>query len=316
MKSLFYKFYHKTLIGNLLRYAYHRSKERLWPEKLVVKVDYKNRLGKRLNLSNPQTLNEKINWLKINDRRLIHTICADKLEVRKYISTKIGKKYLVPLVFSTKNPSDINSERLPDFPVVVKTNHDSGGVYIIRNKKEFDYNKLQESLKKRLKINYYFKSKEWQYKNIEPKIIVEKLLLDRSGKIPMDFKVHCINGQSHMIQVDIGRGSENHHRNWYYPDWSRCPFKWTVEINGKITNPADFDIEKPSSLSEMLQLSDTLAKPFDYVRIDWYNLENQLFFGEITFHHDSGYRPIEPPEWDKKLGEMVKLGENSKNITY
>ena len=270
-------------------------------------------MGKTLNLSNPVTLNEKINWLKLNDRRKIQTICADKVLVRDYIKDKIGEQYLVPLILVVKNANEIENEDLPEFPVIIKTNHDSGGVFMIRNKNTIDLKPIRVKLNDRLRKNYYLKSKEWQYKNIKPRILVEKLLLTKSGDIPMDYKVHCFNGKAHLIQVDIGRGSESHFRNWYDTNWERQPFKWSSpKANNKRTDPADFDIDKPTSLSEMLELSNTLAQPFDYVRIDWYNVDGTLYFGEITFHHDSGYQPIVPEEWDVKLGNLVKLGENSK----
>ena len=310
MRDLFYRIYHNTLFGHFLIYIFHESKNRLWPDKWVIKYNYRKRRKKSLNLKNPQTLNEKINWLKLYDRRPIHTICADKYEVRAYVKEKIGEKYLVPLYFETKNPDDIKPDNLPDFPCIIKANHDSSGGIFVYDKNELDYTEIVTSFKSRLKKNYYYAKKEWQYKNITPRIIVEKLLITEAGTIPMDYKVHCFNGKAHMVQVDIGRGSENHFRNWYYMEWTRCPFKWTANLDdGKQTEPADYDIPAPKELEKMHELSNILAEPFDYVRIDWYDVDGKLFFGEITFHHDSGCRPIEPEEWDYKLGQKVKLNK-------
>jgi hypothetical protein len=303
LKNLLYKFYHKTLIGNLVRFLYHRTKERIWPEKLVMKVDYKRRLGKSLNLSNPVTLNEKINWLKLYDRKPIHTICADKLEVRNYISSKIGEEYLVPLIFSTKDPSEIKPERLPNIPVVVKTNHDSGGVYIIRDKNRFDYNKLQESLQKRLKVNYYLKSKEWQYKNIEPKIVVEKLLMDSDGNIPEDYKLHCFNGKLVFTQVDLERHTD-HKRNLYDIEWKRIPCRWIYE-NGD-------EVPKPLNYSKMKDLAEKIASDFTYVRVDFYNVGESIFFGELTFHSESGYGKFIPDSYDLYFGKLLNINTSGK----
>lgn len=310
MKNVFKWVYHNTLFGKLLIYSFHTSKNKLWPDEWVIRYNYRKRRNKSLNLKNPQTLNEKINWLKLNDRRSLHTQCADKYEVRSYVKEKIGEDYLVPLYFQTKNPEDLKPENLPDIPCIVKANHDSSGGVFVHNKNKLNYTELQENLKIRLEKNYYSSSREWQYKNITPRIIVEKLLITKDGNIPLDFKVHCFNGKAHMIQVDIGRGTNKHFRNWYYTDWFRCPFKWTSVSGSKETNPAEFDVPPPKELEKMCMLSNQLAEPFDYVRVDWYDVDDKLYFGEITFHHDSGNRPIEPEEWDYKLGEMVKLNSN------
>ena len=156
--------------------------------------------------------------------------------------------------------------------------------------------------------NYYTNSREWQYKNIEPRIIVEKLLQDRNGNIPFDYKLHCFNGLVRMIQVDVGRGTEKHFRNWYSPQWEREPFKWTAPIgSGKFTEPSDDEVPKPDTLEEMIRLSNILSKPFDYVRVDWYDVDEKLYFGELTFHHDGGTRPIIPAKWDLNLGEELRI---------
>lgn len=309
MKKIFFWIYHNTLLGKLMIYTFHYSKDNLWPDRWVVRYNYKKRRKKSLNLKNPKTLNEKINWLKLNDRRPIHTQCADKYEVRNYIKEKIGEEYLVPLHFETQNPSDLKPENIPDFPSIIKANHDSSGGIFVYDKKNINYQEIQDLFSLRLKNNYYKSKKEWQYKNIVPRIIIEKLLITKDGKIPLDYKVHCFNGKAHMIQVDIGRGSNEHYRNWYYTDWTRCPFKWTSVSKNKETNPAKFDVPPPTRLQEMCELSNKLASPFDYSRIDWYDVDDKLYFGEITFHHDSGCRPIEPEDWDYKLGDMVKLNK-------
>ncbi len=310
MKNVFKWVYHHTLFGKLLIYCFHESKNKLWPDEWVVRYNYWKRRKKALNLKNPQTLNEKINWLKLYDRRPLHTQCADKYEVRSYVKERIGEDYLVPLYFQTLNPNDLKPENLPEIPCIIKANHDSSGGVFVYNKHKLNYPELKEIFEKRLIKNYYYKSKEWQYKNITPRIIVEKLLITKEGKIPLDYKVHCFNGKAHMIQVDIGRGTDNHFRNWYYTDWKRCPFKWTALLGDKETNPADFDVPPPKELNKMESLSNILAEPFAYVRVDWYDVDDKLFFGEITFHHDSGNRPITPEGWDYKLGQMVQLTNN------
>jgi hypothetical protein len=307
MKGIIKKIIHTTLIGKWIEQIYYGFRMRLIPEKLYAKQEYRKAFGKDPDLRNPKTLNEKIVWLKLNDRTALHTQCADKFAVRDYIKEQIGDKFLVPLVFHTKNPSEVISNNISEYPVIIKTNHDSGGGIFVYDKSIINWKEVQKSLKKRMSKNYYWQSKEWQYKNIVPEIIVEKLLVDSKGNIPFDYKVHCFNGKVNMIQVDMGRGSENHYRNWYSKEWQREPYQWTILKNGKEIQSSENDLDKPINLAQMIELSETLSKPFSYVRVDWYDLDNQLFFGELTFHHDSGNRPITPVEWDLKLGKKLKL---------
>lgn len=295
------------IIGPLLKFRNFLSYNLKSDNKILRERFYKN-FNRPINFKDPKTLNEKIIWLKLNDRTSLHTTCADKYEVRKYIREKIGDDFLVPLFFQTYDYNDISSDILPNEPVIIKTNHDSGGGIFVYDKEKVDYHKIRQSLRRRLQVNYYQRSKEWQYKNIKPCVIVEKLLQTKEGKIPLDFKLHCLGGKVRMIQVDIGRGTDNHFRNWYSTNWEREPYKWSSpKGNGKFTDPSDEEIQPPESLQKMIELSEVLAKPFAYVRVDWYDVDGQLYFGEMTFHHDGGNQPIIPKEWDAKLGALVPL---------
>ncbi|WP_252736923.1 ATP-grasp fold amidoligase family protein [Zobellia galactanivorans] len=264
-------------------------------------------MGYKLNLKNPQTLNEKINWLKLYDRTALHTQCSDKYEVRKFVSEQIGEEFLVPLYLETEDPQKITPGNIINTPCIIKTNHDSSGGFFIYNKNKINWVSLQKKLSKRLHSNYFWSSREWQYKNIKPRIIVEKLLQDVHGDIPNDYKFHCFNGKVRMISVDIGRNTENHHRNWYSRNWEREPYKWSSHKGNKYTDPTENDLDQPENFELMKSLSEKLASPFCYARIDWYDVNGKLFFGEITFHHDGGYLPILPQIWDKKLGGELNL---------
>jgi len=278
------------------------------PDRYYIQRRFKTKMGYYFDIDNPITLNEKINWLKLHSRTPLHTQCSDKYAVRDYVREKVGEEYLVPLFLMTKDVGEINAENLPNKPFIVKTNHDSGGGVVIKDKSKVDWIDLQKKLSKRLKQNYYYKSKEWQYKNIDRCIIVEKLLSGHEGDLPFDYKLHCFNGQVTMIQVDTGRYTQSHHRNWYNINWEREPYKWSSKIGANLyTDPSSDDVEKPKNLATMIELSEVIAKDFDYVRVDWYDVDGKLYFGEITFHHDGGTRPILPPEWDKKLGERLRL---------
>lgn len=315
MKQFIKNIYHDTILGYYLIYPFYFTYEimlRIVPDKTFVKFNFKRHMGYSLNLKNPKTLNEKINWLKLHDRTSLQTICSDKFKVRDYIREKIGGQYLVPLCYETKNPRELIPENLPNYPFIIKTNHNSAGGIIVKEKKEVDWWKVQFHMRKLLRENYYYRTREWQYKNIEPRIVVEKLLQNNAGKIPFDYKLHCFNGKVVTIQVDMDRGSENHSRNWYDTNWKREPFKWSsVKGDGKKTDPSQSDVEKPVTLDKMIKLSQILAEPFSYVRVDWYDVDSILYFGELTFHHDGGNRPIEPKEWDLKLGEKLILNKPS-----
>ena len=297
-----------TLFGVASRYVYHTLKNRLVPDKVLLENRFKRNHGHKPNLKDPKTLNEKIVWLKLYDRTPLHTQCADKFAVREYVSNKIGEHYLVPLYYHTLDPKDIGPEKLPDTPCIIKANHDSSGGVFVYDKAAINWGEVQKGFEKRLKNNYYWNSQEWQYKNIKPRIIVEKLLQDKNGNIPFDYKLHCFNGKVRMIQVDMGRGTNHHHRNWLNPNWEREPYKWSSpKGNGIYTDPSDEDPEKPKSLAQMIRLAEILAAPFCYVRVDWYDVDGKLFFGELTFHHDGGMQAILPKIWDERLGSELKL---------
>jgi hypothetical protein len=255
-------------------------------------------MGYKLNLKNPKTLNEKIQWLKLNERKPLHTLCADKYAVRKYIKEKIGEKYLIPLLYHTNNPYNIIPENLPNIPHIIKTNHNSGEVFIIKDKAKANIKEIQNKLKKSLKINYYYIGKEWQYKNIKPCIIVEKLLLDNNSNIPNDYKFHCFNGKLVFIQVDINRYTE-YKKNLYDPNWNFIDCQWKRPNGG--------NVKKPHMFNRMKLLAQIIAKDFRYIRVDFYNIGDDIYFGELTFHPACGWANFFPIEWDEKFGKKLIL---------
>jgi hypothetical protein len=308
VRSFIKHLYYDTAIGHILispaKRFYDAFRYNKFTDKRHIEKTFKNKLGYDLSLENPKTLNEKIQWLKLNDRNPLHTLCADKFAVREYVKEKIGGQYLIPLVFYTENPADITSENIPDFPCAIKTNHDSSGVIIVKDKSRIDWQNVQNTLAESLRKNYYHSSREWQYKNIKPCILVEKLLQDNNFKIPSDLKFHCFNGSLAFIQEDIDRYG-NHRRNIYHPDWDFIDCQWSYKNkNG---------IEKPDMLHEMTLLAETLAKEFIYVRVDFYNLGSEIYFGELTFHPASGFKSFTPSEWDRKFGDKLILNCNNKN---
>ncbi|TLP70631.1 ATP-grasp fold amidoligase family protein [Maribacter sp. ACAM166] len=300
MITIVRKIYRNTLWGrNLINY-FLRLRNRIFAEETILKWRFTRMLGYSLNLKAPKSFNEKIQWLKLNDRSPLHVQCADKFAVREYIKTKIGEKYLVPLAFSTKNAFDIVSQKLPDYPVIIKANHTSGGVKIIRDKSKIDWEALRIFFGEQLENTYDNErgKGEWQYEGIVPRLVVEKLLMDENGQIPSDFKFFCCNGKVEIIQVDMDR-SEIHKRNMYDTNWNLLPFELKYS-HGR-------NIVKPHLLKQMISLAEKLAQDFIFVRADFYCVQGNIYFGELTFHPESGFGKFKPKKWDYQIGDMLKL---------
>jgi hypothetical protein len=298
--------YYNTRMGYLIisvpKYFYDVLKYKLLPllpEKMYLRIIFRLYVGYTLNLEHPKTFNEKLQWLKLNDRTDLHTLCADKLAVREYIKEKTGEQYLIPLVYAADKADEITLDKLPEYPVIIKTNHGSGGAIIIKDKRLVNIAHIQKDLKKQLKKNLYPFGKEWQYKNIRPYIIVEKLLIDETGNIPVDYKFHCFHGKVEVIHVDIGRFTD-HRRNVYDAQWNLLPFSWGYGTSRKI-------IAKPEVLDKMIGIAVQLSLSFMYVRVDLYLVEDKICFGELTFHHGSGFEKFHPQEFDRILGDKLKL---------
>jgi hypothetical protein len=188
------------------------------PDTLQIKVKYFLVFGKKLNLQHPQTFNEKIQWLKLYDRKSEYTNMVDKYEAKRYVASIIGEEYIIPTLGVWDNFDDIDFDTLPE-QFVLKATHFSGGVYICKDRESFDVKKIKKDMNKILKHNFFFSGREWPYKNIKPRIIAEKYMVDESGVELKDYKIQCFNGEPKIIQVDFDRFSERHKRNFYSIDW-------------------------------------------------------------------------------------------------
>ena len=260
--------------------------------------------GYSLNLKNPKSLNEKIQWLKINDRKEISKKLADKYAVREYIKENFGEEFLIPFVLETKNIDDIKFEKLPVYPFIIKANHDSGNYLIVKDKSKVNWKKEKINFKWWLSFDYFYNDREWQYKNMERRIIIEKLLICNNGKIPNDYKVHCINGKVEFIYVSIDREVSNK-RNIYDREWKPLYFTWAHKTKN-INNLRGEEISPPLSLEKMIVFAEKIAQIYDYIRVDFYDVDGKLYFGEVTQHHGGGWDKISPIEFDYKYGEMLK----------
>lgn len=273
----------------------------LLSDERYLKATFSKHLGYPLNLDDPQTLNEKLQWLKLYYQPQLLTQCADKAGVNQYVAAEIGEKYLIPLHGTVSDPNQLKVDMLPDEPFILKANHTSGTYLIVRDKSTLNEKQLQQTCRQWLKYDHYRETKEYQYKNISPCILIQKLLTAPSGKIPEDYRFTCINGKVEMIHIDDKLDGERY-RNTYDSDWNELSFQWAFGPMKKAT-PAP----KPTQLETMIALAETLAKPFPYVRVDFYVIAEQIFFGELTFHPMSGYGKFEPAELDLYYGNLLKL---------
>lgn len=268
-------------------------------QKYVIEKQFKERVGYTPNLDNPKTFNEKLQWLKLNNENPLITKCADKYLVREYIKEKIGEEYLIPLLGVYNTPDEIDFDKLPN-QFVMKVNWGSGQNIIVKDKSILDIKdankKLTEWIKKN--SNHYYFSFEWSYKNIKPKIIIEKYIEEMSGSL-LDYKFFCFNGIPTYVQIDVDRFT-NHKRCFYDMNFIKQNFTTYYPLYTG-------NIDKPENFEAMIEFSKILSKNFPFARIDFYNLNGNIKFGEITFYHGNGMEPFTPAEWDYKLGDMLKL---------
>lgn len=310
MKSIINKLKYKSLIG-LKVYVYLRKiyiffKFRLFNDEYYIKKNFFKNHNYKFDIKHPKTLNEKILWLKLNDRgNPFYTVCADKYAVREYLTKEFGSEFLIPLEFETTDVSKISPDNLPDYPFIIKTNHDSAHYYIVKDKSKVNWKKIQTDLTIWMNENYYHVEKEWQYKNIKPRVIVEKLLECSNGKIPNDYKLNCINGKVEFIYVSVDREVSNK-RNIYSRAWEPLHFTWAKPGKdiSKLRGP---EIEPPLSIDKMIEIAEKIAERFRYVRVDFYDVDGKLYFGEITLHHGGGYDIMTPFDRDEYYGNLLKI---------
>lgn len=275
------------------------------PDEKYLKRLYKAIFGKELNLENPQTFNEKLQWLKLYYKRPDYTMMADKYAVRPYIAEKIGKEHLVPLLGVWDSPDDIDFDSLPD-QFVLKCNHNSGlGLCICKDKSELDIEKVKNELRKGLSEDYSVASREWQYRDIPRKIICEKYMKDENQNEEtgiVNYKVSCFNGIPKYIYVSKNiEGKKNDRLSLLTPDWENAPF------THKRYKAFDELPPKPVNYEKMLEYSRILSEGIPYVRVDFYEINAQLYFSELTFFVASGFTHYSPEESDMLIGSWLEL---------
>ena len=289
---------------NKLKYYFLVAVGRFFPDnitfdKIYLKLMYKLKMKEKINFDNPQTFNEKLQWLKIYDRNPKYTNMVDKVETKKIVENVIGKEYIIPSVAVYDNPKAIKWDELPK-QFVIKCCHDSGGLAIVKNKELANKKAILKKIKKYYKRNYFYNLREWPYKNIKPKILIEKYMQDGNTNQLNDYKLMCFNGKVKCSFVCSNRNSkEGLCVNFYDRDWNPMPFERHYPKN-------NIEFSKPKQYANMVRLAEKLAKDIPFVRVDFYIINDKVYFGEMTFFPGSGMEEFNPVKWDYILGSWIK----------
>ena len=274
---------------------------RLIPDKVYLSIRFKIVFKRSIDWKNPKSYSEKLQWLKVFDRKPIYSKMVDKYEVKQLVAEKIGKEFIIPNLGIWNDVEDINFDLLPD-QFVLKCTHDSGGVVICNDKSKFDIEKTKKKLFHCLKQNYFWSGREWPYKDVKPRILAEKYMVDESGYELKDYKFFCFDGEPKALFIASDRLVEGENTKFDFFDMN---FNHLPIINGhpNATHP----IKCPSSFLKMKELAALLSVGIPHLRVDFYEINGQVYFGELTFFHHSGLEPFEPEEWDYKFGEWINL---------
>lgn len=270
------------------------------PDKTFLKLSYRIKLKEKLDFNNPQTFNQKLQWLKIYDRQDKYTELVDKILVKDYAADKIGSKYVIPTLGIYDSFDDIDFDKLPD-QFVLKCNHDSASVVICDDKKTFNTDAARKKLVSGLKTDMYKKQREWPYKNVKRKILAEKYIKPNNGKELEDYKLMVFNGKVKCSFVCSDRNSSSGLKVTFFDkNWQVMPFE-------RHYPKSDKKIPKPENYEQMIKLAEILVKDIPFARVDFYNVNGKIYFGEITFFPGAGFEEFTPSSWDKKLGDWLEL---------
>lgn len=297
MQSISYYLNNPRFLGlSLIRYF------KWLPDKLYLQLLFPLKMQYKLDLNHPKTFQEKLQWLKLYNRRPEYTMMVDKAAVKAYVAKIIGDKYVIPTLGIWDRFDDIEFDKLPE-KFVLKTTHGGGGggVAICNDKSKFDIEKARKTINKSLNSDIYKTFREWPYKNVSKRIIAEKFIELPDNMELNDYKFFCFNGKVKFFKVDFGRFVE-HHANYYDLDWNILPF-------GEIGLEPDFNhkILPPPCFEEMIEIAEKLSLGHKFIRVDLYNVAGKIYFGELTFFPASGLGPFTSREWDEKIGEYMTL---------
>lgn len=287
--------YKKAIIKIWLAFAF------IIPDRLYLLVLYRLIMGYWMDFNNPKTYNEKLQWLKLNNRKAVYTQMVDKYEAKKYVADRIGEAHIIKTLGLWNSVDEIDFDKLPD-RFVLKCTHDSGGIVICTDKNKLDINEAREKLRAGLKKNYYYQNREWPYKNVNPRIIGEEYMVDESGYELKDYKWFCFNGVPKALFVASDRTKKDEETKFDFFDEN---FNHLDLRNGHPN--ATHEIIKPKGFDEMKRLAAILSEDIPHLRVDFYDINGKIYFGELTFYHWSGMMPFEPKKWDEVFGDWLIL---------
>ncbi|MBR0414989.1 MAG: hypothetical protein IJI67_07965 [Clostridia bacterium] len=293
----------ENFAGKYLISEYHVLLSRVMPklvsDEKAVKTYYKKRAGEELDLEHPQTFSQKQQWYKLHSKDPLMQICADKCAVRDYIRKKGYKDLLNEQIGVYSDPDEIDFDALPD-RFAIKAAHGSGFNIIVKDKSTLNISQTKKLLKSWLKQDIYWSGREWVYRDMPRRIVIDKYLEDESGGLK-DFKFFCFNGEPRIMQLEVGRYTDHNTRNFYDMDWNLMPFGKELPHDPNVT------IEKPEAFEQMKQIASDLSQPFQFVRVDLYIVNGKIYFGELTFFPAGGAPDFVPSEYDKIVGDMWEL---------
>ena len=289
-----------------IEYYLGKTKGKNLSDEMFLKLKFYSCLGIKLDLNNPKTFNAKLQWLKLYNRKPEYTMMVDKYLVRDYIAKKIGEEYLIPLLGAWDNPNEIDFDSLPE-RFVLKCNHNSGrGMYICKDKSKMDIKKVKAELVEGLKQDYFLQSREWPYKNVPRKIIAEEYMEDAETSELRDYKFFTFDGKVRALFIATDRQNANEETKFDFFDenYNHLPIT-NGHPNAKILP------KKPINFEKMKELAEKLSENTPHLRVDFYEVDGKIYFGELTFFQNSGLVPFEPEEWDLKFGNWIQLPEKT-----
>ncbi len=283
----------------LVKYLSRRGCFNCLTDKAYVKLMYKANFRRSLNLKQPQTFNEKLQWLKLYDRKSEYTTMVDKHSVKNYVANIIGEEYIIPTIGVWDSFEEIDFDSLPE-QFVLKCTHDSGGLVICKDKSKLDKSLAEIKIKKSLKTDYYKHGREWPYKNVPKKVIAEKYMVDESGTELKDYKFFCFDGEVKAMFISTNRGTNQHCDDFYDENFNRIPVR-------KGHPNSNVQRTKPETFEQMKALAKKLSADIPHVRVDFYDVNGKIYFGEMTFFSGGGMVPFVPDRWDYTFGNWIKL---------
>lgn len=293
------------IVKTRLRWLYQKD---YISDKLFLTLMFLLRFGKLINWKNPKSFNEKMQYLKLYNRKDEYTSIVDKVKFKDWVTNKIGKEYVIPTLSVWNSPDEIDLEGLPQ-NFVIKCNHVSGGNYIHRTNAKPDKEKIKRLIRPKFERDFFKKSGEWPYKNVEKKVFAEEYMADSGNNGILDYKIYCFDGVPKFIQVN----SDCNHSHFneavkgerfqifYDTEWNRQEF-----IHG-YPEKADLDLPRPKNFEKMIEIAAILSKGLRFVRVDLYNIDGRILVGEMTFFPFTGFFKFKPEEWDIKLGELINI---------